>query len=164
MHALLRSGKGSPDHFISKPNSRAWRWGHFIWNPNPPSQMLIGLVQGITKASGGSQARENTATQNKMFSKWICFFTNSHDSPPGVSSRVWRLLELQMAVSNDNVQATLYPTRPPQKNPAKNCLLWNIQNARWFTSTLFSLLPPDPPVTPISDLCTPSSIASPHWL
>lgn len=111
----LGVGEGSPDHFISKPNPRAQRWGHFIWNPSPPSQMLIGLVQGVTKASGGSQARRNTATQNKMFSKWICFFTNSNDSPPGTCSSVWRLLKLQMAMSNDNVQATPYPT-PPKKS------------------------------------------------
>lgn len=148
MHALLKSGKGSPDHFISKPNSRAWRWGHFIWNPNPPSQMLIGLVQGITKASGGSQARENTATQNKMFSKWICFFTNSHDSPPGVSSRVWRLLELQMAVSNDNVQATPYPTPPPKKKIQQrtvSCETSRMQGdslARYFLSSLQTLPSP----------------------
>lgn len=90
--------------------------GHFICNPNPPSQMLIGLVQGITKASGGSQATGNTATQNEMFSKWICFFANSNDSPPGISSSVWRLLKLQMAMSNDNVQATPYPTLPPEKS------------------------------------------------
>lgn len=81
MHSWLGGREPRSLLFQSQiPRARRRKWNH-----HPPSRTLIGLAHAIIKVSGGSQARGNTAAHIKMFSNWICFFTNRNDSPLGVT-------------------------------------------------------------------------------